>query len=157
MASASPEPVPQATAIPFRWRDGRLEFCLITSIQKGHWAFPKGIVDPGESDVEAALKEAHEEAGLAGAIVGEPLGEYVYVKWGRRLQVSVRLMRVTHAADQWSEQGVRQRRWATAEEARTLIARPELRALLDRAVERIRVNGFATYLPARVEPRTRAS
>jgi 8-oxo-dGTP pyrophosphatase MutT (NUDIX family) len=149
MASASFEPIPQATAIPFRWRQGRLEFCLITSSQKGHWAFPKGVVDPGETDAQTALKEAYEEAGLTGDIVGQPLGRYAYAKWGRKLRVTVRLMRVTDAADEWEESHVRQRCWATADEALTLIARPELRMLLERAVERIRVNGFTTYLAAR--------
>jgi phosphohistidine phosphatase len=138
MASVTDGMIHQATALPFRWRDGTLEFCLITSSQKAHWAFPKGVIDPGETEVETALKEAHEEAGLSGAIVGEPLGSYRYVKWGRDLHVTVHLMLVTAAADHWDEAARRDRRWADANEARRLIDRAELRQLLDVAVERIK-------------------
>lgn len=142
MASGTSETLQQATAIPFRWRNGKLEFCLITTMQEGHWAFPKGMIDPGESSDETALKEAHEEAGLDGTIVGQPLGAYHYAKWGKELQVTVRLMRVTKAADHWDEAHHRQRRWAAPDEARRLIERAELRQLLDVAIERIRQNGF---------------
>jgi 8-oxo-dGTP pyrophosphatase MutT (NUDIX family) len=142
MAAGTTETIQQATAIPFRWRNGKLEFCLITTTQEGHWAFPKGMIDPGETSSDTALKEAHEEAGLDGAIVGQPLGSYTYAKWGKDLNVTVRLMRVTRSAADWDESHLRQRRWATADEARKLIERAELRQLLDVAVERIRQNGF---------------
>lgn len=136
-------PIPQAAAVPYRWRDGQLEFCLITSKQKQHWAFPKGVIDAGETPLETALKEAQEEAGLTGDIVSDPLGTYEYQKWDRRLTVIVRLMRVTDVAERWPEEASRQRRWATAEEARQLIVRSELLEALETAVERIRLNGFA--------------
>lgn len=142
MAAGMTETLQQATAVPFRWRNGKLEFCLITTTQEAHWAFPKGMIDPGETSGETALKEAHEEAGLDGAIVGQPLGMYHYAKWGKELQVTVLLMRVTKAADHWDEADLRQRRWAAPDEARRLIDRAELRQLLDVAVERIRQNGF---------------
>src|SRR5262245_1798891 len=86
LSSASP-PIAQACAIPYRLVEGRLEFCLITSISKGHWGFPKGIIDPGETPMETALKEAHEEAGLSGRIVGPLLGSYSYEKWDTTLHV----------------------------------------------------------------------
>ena len=100
----------QASAIPFRRRDGDLEFCLITSMSKRQWCFPKGIIDPGETPAETALKEAAEEAGLRGCIVGDALGEYEYGKWGRVLRVVVLLMEVHHADDDWPEAEHRQRR-----------------------------------------------
>ena len=58
------EPDGQACAIPYRQRKGKLEFCLITS-SKGHWSFPKGFVELGESLRQAALKEAFELLTLA--------------------------------------------------------------------------------------------
>ena len=74
--------IQQASAIPYRRRDGCVEFCLITTIKRRRWAFPKGIIDPGETPVETALKEAEEEAGLHGRVDDEPLGRYKYAKWG---------------------------------------------------------------------------
>ena len=35
----------------------------------GHWALPKGAIDPGESGVDAAVREVFEETGL----VAEPV------------------------------------------------------------------------------------
>jgi 8-oxo-dGTP pyrophosphatase MutT (NUDIX family) len=130
-------PLLQAAAIPFRLRDGQPEFCLITSIRKGAWGVPKGIIDPGETGPETALKEAEEEAGLHGRIVGEPLGEFQYFKWNTTLEVTVYLMEVTAADDDWEEAELRDRAWHRAREAQAAIHRDELRELLDVAIERI--------------------
>jgi phosphohistidine phosphatase len=132
-----PGPIPQACAVPYRVRRGKLEFCLITSTGKGHWAFPKGIVDPGETPAETALKEAHEEAGLLGEIEGKPLGKYTYAKWGNKLEVTAFLMRVSRTETAWQEADVRQRRWCGVKEAQERIVRQELQELLESALTRL--------------------
>lgn len=137
MTSKSKQAVEQAAAIPFRWRDDQLEFCLITSVRRGKWGFPKGMIDPGETFEETALKESHEEAGLHGEILGKPLGNYEYGKWGMWLNVTVVLMEVDRADDEWDEQHVRRRRWVKEDKARKLLDKPEHQELLDDAVERI--------------------
>ncbi len=137
MASQSQQMVEQAGAIPFRWRRGKLQFCLITSIRKGRWGFPKGMVDPGETHVETALKESYEEAGLHGEIVSEPLGCYEYAKWGMWLNVTMLLMQVAQTDKDWDESHVRERRWADEAEARRLLDRDELLDLLDIALQQI--------------------
>jgi len=130
-------PILQAAAVPYRRTGPRLEFCLITSISKGHWGFPKGIIDPGETAVETALKEAEEEAGLHGCIEGEPLGQYEYHKWDSVLIVTTLLMRVAGEDDDWEEAHLRRRCWCQADEARAKIRNDEIRRLLDTALERI--------------------
>ena len=37
---------------------------LLMSNRKGYWEFPKGHVDPGETEEEAAIREVREETGL---------------------------------------------------------------------------------------------
>lgn len=37
---------------------------LVLRHRKGEWVFPKGHIDPGESPLEAALREVEEEAGV---------------------------------------------------------------------------------------------
>ena len=129
----------QACAIPFRRNGGRYEFCLITSLRKGRWGFPKGIIDKGETHVETALKEADEEAGLRGQILGDPLGEYAYAKWYNTLQVTAYLMEVTEWHDDWLEAAVRKRRWVSAVEARQLVHNPDQVRLLEEAIARLGV------------------
>lgn len=133
----SPLFIAQACAVPYRTLAGAHEFCLITSLNKGRWGFPKGTIDPGETYRETALKEAYEEAGLRGEIVDEPLGSYDYAKWGASLQVTVVLMRVAEIDEQWLEAGLRQRVWCTAGEAQQRIANADQRRLLAAAVQRL--------------------
>lgn len=137
MVSESVTPIQQASAVPYRWRDGRLEFCLITSSKGRRWGFPKGIIDPGETPQQTALKEAEEEAGLHGRIEGPPLGQYEYQKWGTVLVVAAYVMRVTAADDDWQEAAWRGRAWHSPEDARNAIDRQELRDLLETAIQRI--------------------
>ena len=129
----------QASAVPYRCRGGEIEFCLITSRSKRRWCFPKGIIDPGETPLEAALKEAEEEAGLVGEICGPPLGNYEYSKWDRSLSVVVMLMKVHAAADEWEESQLRDRRWAGLEDAMNLLGRRRLQEFLLQAAERLEV------------------
>jgi 8-oxo-dGTP pyrophosphatase MutT (NUDIX family) len=123
-------PILQACAIPFRHRDGMLEFCLITSSSRGHWGFPKGIIEGDDTPEETALIEALEEAGLRGRIVGEPIGEYRYQKWGTDLDVTVFLMEVDQVDDDWQEAELRQREWIPAEKVTSRLATNENAAMM---------------------------
>jgi len=123
----------QASALPFRRRGGRLEFCLITT-SAGRWTFPKGYIDPGETPEQTALKEAFEEAGLHGRIVGGPVGCYLTPKNGQSKTVVAFLMETTQCDDEWIESALRTRRWVSREEARRLVVRECLQTLLDVAV-----------------------
>jgi phosphohistidine phosphatase len=134
----SASPIRQACALPYRWRRGALEFCLVTTSRKRRWGFPKGIIDPGETPRTTALKEAWEEAGLRGRLEGSVLGRYSYRKWGARLEVAVYLMRVLDEADQWEEARLRKRRWFPAERAGGKIARKGQADLFHVAIERLR-------------------
>lgn len=139
-SESSPEPILQACVVPYRRQGERIEICLITSLKKGRWILPKGIIDPGETREESALKEALEEAGLHGRIVGEPLGTYEDFKWGSKLHITVLLMEVTRSDDQWYEADVRQRRWVDAAEAEELLARPDQRPFVAVALRTLTTN-----------------
>jgi 8-oxo-dGTP pyrophosphatase MutT (NUDIX family) len=131
-----PERIAQAAAVPYRRASDDVAVCLITSLKKKLWIFPKGIIDPGETAEETALKEAYEEAGLHGRIVGEPLGSYQDFKWGATIDVTVLLMEVSDFEERWPEADVRQRRWLRPAAAMDLIEKPELRHVLQCAIDR---------------------
>ncbi len=58
-----------AGGVVYRLENGRLEIVLILTASEHRWQLPKGIIDPGETEVEAAQREVREETG----IVGEPI------------------------------------------------------------------------------------
>ncbi len=47
--------------------------------QNKHWSFPKGLIDPGQTTEESALREVKEEGGIEAQIVGKVgYSKYVY-------------------------------------------------------------------------------
>ena len=51
-------------ALVYRTPHGNTEILLIKHINSGHWSFPKGHVEQGETEVETALREIKEETSL---------------------------------------------------------------------------------------------
>ena len=51
-------------AVIFRKHHGNTELLLIKHTNGGHWSFPKGHVEPGETEAETARREVREETGL---------------------------------------------------------------------------------------------
>ena len=51
-------------AVVYRQQDHWVEVLLICHKNGGHWAFPKGHVEKGETDQQTALREIWEETGL---------------------------------------------------------------------------------------------
>jgi 8-oxo-dGTP pyrophosphatase MutT (NUDIX family) len=127
----------QAAAVPFRIRGRVLEVALITSSRGGRWGIPKGNIERGERARESALREALEEAGLVGDLVGPRLGSWRYEKRGKSLSVAVYLLRVTRELPRWSEDDLRQRKWLRLDKALDRLHSPELRELLGGLSERI--------------------
>lgn len=47
--------------------------------QNKHWSFPKGLIDPGQTSQQAAVREVREEGGVDAEIVGKVgYSKYVY-------------------------------------------------------------------------------
>jgi 8-oxo-dGTP pyrophosphatase MutT (NUDIX family) len=125
MANSS-ECIHQAAAIPVR--GGRV--CLVTSSSGGRWVVPKGHLEPGKTAGQIALQEAWEEAGVVGVLLPEPVGSYLYTKYGNTYLVIVFGMEVTEAADEWPERSLRQRVWLDPAEALKRVQDKGLRELI---------------------------
>lgn len=50
--------------IIYRKSHGNIEILLIKHINSGHWSFPKGHVEEGETEEQTALREIKEETGI---------------------------------------------------------------------------------------------
>lgn len=51
-------------AVVFRKENAEIKYLLIRNRRSAHWGFPKGHIEPGESDEETAIREVLEETGL---------------------------------------------------------------------------------------------
>lgn len=123
----------QAAAIAVRWKHDDLEVCLIRKMGSRNWGVPKGLVDPGDTHEETALKEAWEEAGISGRLIGKSLGTYQYDKWDATFEVTLYLMEVLEQHARWLEAGYRERRWTSFAEAASLLSEHPVHPFLDRA------------------------
>jgi len=122
----------QVAVIPVRrGGDGVVQVCLIRKKSSSKWSIPKGFIEDGDSHAEAALTEAHEEAGLNGRLVGEAIGAYEYEKGTLSLTVAVYVMVVLGERRTWPEAGWRERRWYSVEEAGALLKGHQVRPLYD--------------------------
>jgi len=126
----------QAAVVPYRRRAGSVEFALITTPDRRRWIFPKGWIDVGETPAQSALREAVEEAGLHGVVIGEALGHYRYSKARESRSVAVFIMRVTRELERWPEDH-RRRRWLDLDDALEHMEHDDLRRLLRLAARRL--------------------
>jgi len=107
--------VPQVGAVVFR-TDSTPPRILLVRARKDpdKWIFPKGHIEPGESDADAVLRELKEEAGVAGMLLG-PVGTPVsFQSDAEPVRVQYYLLRMT--ADGPSPEG-REKQWLPAREA----------------------------------------
>jgi 8-oxo-dGTP pyrophosphatase MutT (NUDIX family) len=106
----------------------------------GTWVLPKGLIDPGERGVEAAVRETFEETGVHGVVVRK-LGDtrYVYTWEGERVfkVVSFFLLRWTGgrigALPPGMEVEVAEARWLPLEEATGALRHRSEREMVERA------------------------
>lgn len=123
---------PQAAALPWRRHEGVVEFLVVSTKRGTRWVIPKGLINPGETSDQAAVREAWEEAGIKGAARTPALGHYHYAKWNGRCEVDVFAMEVDGESDSFPEDAIRRKQWVSPDEARALLDEPGLRPLFDR-------------------------
>src|SRR4051794_35657599 len=107
----------QCGALPFSIdANGTCRILLVTTRGGRRWTIPKGWPIRNLTDAASAEREAFEEAGVVGSIIGEhPVGSYRYEK--RRnareaiFEVSVYLFAVERQLRRWPEKAERTTRW----------------------------------------------
>ena len=116
-------------------------FCLIQHAA-GHWGFPKGHIDPGESEEQTALREAREEAGITDAKLDTSrvfTESYGFEKNGQQYQKTVRyflaeVSRTDNVTPDEFKGEIPDMRWSLYPEALELI-REQSKPLLEEAQE----------------------
>ncbi len=121
-----------AGAVVFH-RGEAVQYLLIYST---YWEFPKGLIEPDETETEAAVREVREETGLSVALLPGFRHEinYFYRRTGRLVKKSV-VYFLAGSAEQdvrvsWEH---REARWLTYPEALEQIKYANSRELLEKA------------------------
>ena len=91
------------------------------------WTWPKGLIDPGEGPIFAALREIAEEAGVH----AEPLGRIAVIETKRALRHYFLLSKIRDGLDLHAE--TLRVRWAPLDEAKRLLERKRDRLVLKAA------------------------
>jgi len=111
---------------------------------EGTWVLPKGLIDPGETPAETALREGHEETGVHGRLVWK-LGDvrYVYTWRGERVFKIVSFYLATAVSGRIGdippgmEREVADVRWLPLVDARGLLAYRGERDIARKALEKL--------------------
>ncbi|WAJ27885.1 NUDIX hydrolase [Antarcticirhabdus aurantiaca] len=127
----------QIAAVPLRLAEnGAMQVLLVTSRETRRWILPKGWPMKGIKDYRAAKIEAHEEAGVRGRVLSQPVGTYSYWRRTRcdfRLsEVRVYPLLVKRELKRWKEEGQRDRCWFSILDAADHVLEPELSTLIVR-------------------------
>jgi 8-oxo-dGTP pyrophosphatase MutT (NUDIX family) len=102
--------------LPYRWTDGQQEFLLVFEAFSKCWSLPKGHMEPGETEVQTALRELFEETGLTAKLDTSRSAsiEYPISNFARK-QVAFFLGEVT-GVPKVREGEIDKFKWVTAEE-----------------------------------------
>jgi 8-oxo-dGTP pyrophosphatase MutT (NUDIX family) len=108
---------------------------------EGTWALPKGVIDPGETGAETAVREVAEETGLSGRL-DRKLGDvrYVYTRRGVRVFKVVSFFLLRYRSGRIGElppgmeREVAEARWLPLEEAPRLLAYKGEREMAEKAL-----------------------
>jgi 8-oxo-(d)GTP phosphatase len=126
----------------------KVEVAIIHRPRYDDWSIPKGKLAPGESLIEGALREVHEETGYR-VQPGRPLGEVRYLKksgGGAREKV-VHYWAMRAVGGEFSPgQEVDQLRWLPIADAHELVTRATDRKVLERFSRRPPLTGSVLLL-----------
>ncbi len=125
----------QFGALGYRIQRGKVQVLLITSRTNKRWVLPKGWPVDGATPIEAALREAHEEAGIEGKVTGNCVGIYSRTKsLGKKKDlpciVAIYPLKVTRLLSDYPEKSQRKRKWFSLKKAAAAIDQPELRQIV---------------------------
>lgn len=106
--------------------------------QNKHWSFPKGLIDPGQTSQQAAVREVREEGGVEAEIIDKVgYSKYVYSFKGEKIfkVVTYFLMKYISGDHKDHDFEVEESGWYTPEDALKQLSFSQDKTLLKKALE----------------------
>jgi ADP-ribose pyrophosphatase YjhB (NUDIX family) len=123
--------------------NGKVRILLVRTTRSKKWSIPKGKARSDLTLAANAAKEAFEEAGVKGEIAPLSAGMFRTTKraWygDAIIEVWIYFLKVTEQLKHWPEEGKRQTKWVSCQEAAQVLNEPFLVSLcqeIDRAGSR---------------------
>jgi 8-oxo-dGTP pyrophosphatase MutT (NUDIX family) len=133
-----------AGGVAFRSNESGAEVAIVSVNPSRRWQLPKGIIDAGESEAEAALREVREEAGIECALLEKiETVEYWYVgtEHGKRVRyhkfVHFFLLKYVAGDVNDHDHEIVEARWVSPAEAIEMLAFKSERDVVGKASARI--------------------
>lgn len=122
-------------AIVYRKRHGNTEILLIKHVRSGCWSFPKGHMEPGENEIQTAVREIKEETNIDVSVDDPAFREVVVFNPRRDItkEVVYFLARATTFDCEKQESEISEVRWVEIGQALTLLAYDNDRVLVNKA------------------------
>jgi 8-oxo-dGTP pyrophosphatase MutT (NUDIX family) len=121
--------------IPFDIRGDQIAILFVTSQTRGRWIFPKGTLEEGENQLQAAKREAYEEAGVIGDLLKYfPITLPITKKNDHgvtKVPVTFYPLLVTDQLEDWPEKKIRQRHWSLLSNANKVTDRADFLQLIN--------------------------
>jgi ADP-ribose pyrophosphatase YjhB (NUDIX family) len=128
--------------VPFDSRGDAVALLFVTSQTRGRWILPKGNPKKNETQEDVCHREGFEEAGVRGIVLSDfPMTSVIGRQTDKgieKIPVTYYPMLVQEQADTWPEVEKRERHWTLMNDAKKVVYRDDLRAVL---------NNFEELLP----------
>ena len=134
-----------AGGVAYRELDGAIQIAIILTHPEHRWQLPKGMIDAGETEEEAALREVREEAGIDTELIA-PIDRTEYWFMADREGIRSRfhkhvhwfLLRYVSGDVSQHDHEVAESRWADVETALEMLVFKNEREMVQKAVAMIR-------------------
>lgn len=130
--------------IPFKKEGAEIKFLLIKHLD-GHWSFPKGKKNKGESDLDTAKRELFEETGIRELSVLEEknfVESYSFTKDDQKFDKEVTYFLAEVFAEEVSiqEKEICEYKWLNYDDSLVVLSHDEAKNILKNAYKYVRGN-----------------